>query len=148
MICQPSSFSIYFQGLDSPLQFSRKRPALSSIDRLQHWQDKWLVEFYHCGKTIMALFFHSIASLVMAQCAFASLIFTSFTDVRSLVCVEPKYLNWPNFFEGLSIYLYDGRWSWVDVVIMVRPCLSSWYAAKDVPRLFLGNVRKFPNSQH
>ena len=42
----------------------------------------------------MALFFHSIASLVMAECACASLIFTSFTDVPSLVCVEPKYLNW------------------------------------------------------
>ena len=30
----------------------------------------------------------------MAECACASLIFTSFTDVPSLVCVEPKYLNW------------------------------------------------------
>ena len=43
----------------------------------------------------MALFFHSsIASPVMAECACASLVFTSFTDVLSLVCVEPKYLNW------------------------------------------------------
>ena len=42
----------------------------------------------------MVLFFHSIASLVMVQCACASLNFTSFTDVPSLVCVEPKYLNW------------------------------------------------------
>ena len=44
---------------------------------------------------LMALFFHSIASLVvMAECACASLIFTFFTDVLSLVCVEPKYMNW------------------------------------------------------
>ena len=42
----------------------------------------------------MALFFHSIASLVMAECACPSVIFTSFTDAPSLFCVEPKYLNW------------------------------------------------------
>ena len=42
----------------------------------------------------MALFFRSIASLVMAECACVSLIFTSFTDVSYLVCVDPKYLNW------------------------------------------------------
>ena len=30
----------------------------------------------------------------MAECAWASLILTSFTDVRCLVCVEPKYLYW------------------------------------------------------
>ena len=35
----------------------------------------------------MALFFHSIASLVTAECACASLIFTSFIEVPSLVCV-------------------------------------------------------------
>ena len=40
----------------------------------------------------MALFFHSIASIVLAECACASLSFTSFTDVPSLVCVESKYL--------------------------------------------------------
>ena len=44
------------------------------------------------GKLI-ALFFHSIASLDMAACACASLIFTSFTDFPYLLYVEPKYLN-------------------------------------------------------
>ena len=39
------------------------------------------------------LFFHSIASLVLAECACASLFFTSFTDFLSVVCVEPKYLK-------------------------------------------------------
>ena len=42
----------------------------------------------------MALFFNSIASLVMAECACTGLIFTYFADVPSLVYVEPKYLNW------------------------------------------------------
>ena len=40
----------------------------------------------------MALFFNSIA-IVIAEGACASVIFTSFTDIPSLVCVEPKYLN-------------------------------------------------------
>ena len=44
---------------------------------------------------LMALLFHSIASLVVAECAYVSLIFTSFIDVPSLVCVDLKYLNWP-----------------------------------------------------
>ena len=61
----------------------------------------------------MALFFHSNASLVMAECACANLIFTSFIDVPSLVCVEPKYLNW---FKHLSVHLVVGRWSWLDAV--------------------------------
>ena len=30
----------------------------------------------------------------MAECAYASLIFTSFNDIPSLVCVDPNYLNW------------------------------------------------------
>ena len=42
----------------------------------------------------MAVFFHSIASLVMAECACASMIFTSFIDVPFLVCVDRRYLNW------------------------------------------------------
>ena len=42
----------------------------------------------------MALFFHSTASLVMAECACVSLIFTSLNDVQSLVCVDCNYLNW------------------------------------------------------
>ena len=50
----------------------------------------------------MALFFHSTASLVVAECACASLIVTSFTDVPSLVCVEPKYLA-KYFLRRLSI---------------------------------------------
>ena len=41
----------------------------------------------------MALFIHSIASLVMAEYACESMIFTSFTDDPSLVRVDPKYLN-------------------------------------------------------
>ena len=33
----------------------------------------------------------------MAECACASLILTSITDVPGLVCVDPKYLNWCNY---------------------------------------------------
>ena len=39
----------------------------------------------------MELFFHTIASLVMAECACTSLIFIG---VPSLVYVDPGYLNW------------------------------------------------------
>ena len=58
----------------------------------------------------MALFFHSIANLVMAECACASLIFTSFTDVPSLVCVALKYLNWSTSLSVCSFIcmLVDG----------------------------------------
>ena len=41
----------------------------------------------------MALLLQSTASLVMAQCTCASLIFTSLNDAPSVVCMEPKYLN-------------------------------------------------------
>ena len=44
----------------------------------------------------------------MAVCAFASLIFTSFIDVLSLVCVDPKYLNWTtssSVEDGLGLML-------------------------------------------
>ena len=37
------------------------------------------------------------ASLFMSDCVCASLIFTSFIDVQSLVCVDPKYFNWSPF---------------------------------------------------
>ena len=71
----------------------------------------------------MALFFHSIASLVMAECACASLIFTSFTDVPSLVCVEPKHLNW---YTSSSVCLFtcmlvDG----LDLMLLTRILVSS-----------------------
>ena len=42
----------------------------------------------------MIMLLYSIASLVMSECACVSLILTTFTDVPSLVCVEPKHLNW------------------------------------------------------
>ena len=58
----------------------------------------------------MALFFHSTANLVMAECACACLIFTSFNDDSSLVFVDPKYLKWStssNTFPFICI-LKDG----------------------------------------
>ena len=42
----------------------------------------------------MAFFFHSTAGLVVAECACTCLVSTSYNDVQSLVCVDPKYLNW------------------------------------------------------
>ena len=42
----------------------------------------------------MAWFFHSNHRLVMAGCACASPVFTSFIDVPSLACAEPNYFNW------------------------------------------------------
>ena len=43
---------------------------------------------------LMAVFPHSIAGLVTADYDCARLIFTSFIDVPSLVCVDPRYMNW------------------------------------------------------
>ena len=42
----------------------------------------------------MALFSHCISSLVMAEFDCASLIFTSFIDVPSLVYADLRYLEW------------------------------------------------------
>ena len=64
----------------------------------------------------MVLFFHSIASLVVAECACASLILTSFIDVLPLVCVDPRYLNWSRDLPAFSIHPYVGEWSWVNAV--------------------------------
>ena len=85
------SVAFVFKGLDSPFHVSRQCPALTSI--WKHWQCNWPIEYNLCGNTD-GFVFHSIASLVMAECAGASLIFTSFTDFPSLVCVEPKYVKW------------------------------------------------------
>ena len=73
----------------------------------------------------MFFVFNSIASLVMTECACASLIFTFITDVKSLVCVEPKHLNWSTsstvcpFCTNCTVcmcHLYVGRGSWLDAV--------------------------------
>ena len=66
------------------------------------------------GKVI-TLFFHSTASLVMAECSCASLIFTSLNDAPSLACVDHKYLNWStssNTFPFINI----GGWPWLNTV--------------------------------
>ena len=62
------------------------------------------------------MFFQSIASLVVAECACASLILTSFTNGPSLVCLDPRYLNWSTSSSVFSIRPYVGRWSWLDAV--------------------------------
>ena len=50
LICQVFSCNLLvFQGLDSPLQVRRQRPALTTIE--QYLLDKWLVEFKLCRKT-------------------------------------------------------------------------------------------------
>ena len=58
----------------------------------------------------MALFFHSTARLVTAEYACTCLIFTSFIDVPSLVCVDPKYFNWSTYANTFSFVhkLVDG----------------------------------------
>ena len=62
---------------------------------------------------------HRNDSLVMAECTCASLIFTSFNDVPSLICVvpNPKYLNWSTSSNtSIHPYLYIGGWPWLDAV--------------------------------
>ena len=61
--------------------------------------------------------FHSIVSLVMADFVCASLIFTSFIDVPSLICVDPLLLA---LFH--SSILIDG----LDLMLLTRIllCLS------------------------
>ena len=83
--------SICFQrlGFASPDLLSK-----SSCHIHWAWQDEWFVEFNFCTGKLMALFFHSIAGIAMAEFACANLIFTSFADILSLVCFVPKYLNW------------------------------------------------------
>ena len=55
---------------------------------------------------MIALFLCCTDSLVMPEWASASLTFTSFDDVISVVRVDPKYLNWstsPNTFPFIRI---------------------------------------------
>ena len=63
----------------------------------------------------MALFFQSIARLVIAECACANLIFTPFIDVPSLVCVDPKYLSLYTSSSGLP-FLHTLVWFWLNAV--------------------------------
>ena len=58
---------------------------------------------------LIALFFHSTASLVMAECACASLIFTPFNVVPSLLGVDPKYLIW----STSSITFHSSTYWWM-----------------------------------
>ena len=49
----------------------------------------------------------------MAERACASLTFTFFIDVPSLVCVDPNYLNWPT---SSGVFNLINVWSWFDAV--------------------------------
>ena len=78
-------------SLDSLFQNRCKHPAVTSLE--EHWQDKWLGELIIVGK-LMALFCHAIANFVMTECAYIS-----FIDVPSLVCEDPRYLNYSISFS-------------------------------------------------
>ena len=78
------------KGFDSPIQVCRQRPAHTFKE--QYSQDKWF-EDNLCGKTD-GFAFRNTASLVMAEYACASQIFTSFTDVPSLAWVDSRYMSW------------------------------------------------------
>ena len=52
----------------------------------------------------------------MTEFARASLIFTSFKDVPSSVCVDPQVFELVHFFQRFSIHPYVDRWSWLDAV--------------------------------
>ena len=71
----------------------------------------------------MALFSHSIASLFKAECASASLTFTSFSDVSPVACVDPKYLNWStsNVFSLVHPMMVDD----LGLLLLTRMLLSS-----------------------
>ena len=71
----------------------------------------------------MALFFRSIVSLVLTECACASLILTSITDVPSLFCMEPEYLNWSTSSSVCPFFcmLVDG----LGLVLQTRMLLLS-----------------------
>ena len=76
------------------------------------------------GKLIALFFFlQSIASLVIAECACASLIFASFIDVLSLVCVDPKFLKWSTSSSGFPFIqtLVDG----LGLMLLTRMLLAS-----------------------
>ena len=63
----------------------------------------------------MTFFSHSIAILVMAECACAGLIFTSFIDVPSLAYANPiEVFELVHFLQRFSNDPYLCRWSWLD----------------------------------
>ena len=86
----------------------------------------------------MVLFFHSIASLVMAEYACASPIFTSFINALPLVCVDPKYLNWSTssstspfdhmLVDGLDLMLLTS-------ILLLSELISMLYPAAVFPSL-------------
>ena len=75
----------------------------------------------------MALFFHSIASLAMAECACARLIFTSFIGAPSLVCVDPRYLNWStssSVFPFSHTLEYDHGLMLLAIILLLSELIS------------------------
>ena len=88
----------------------------------------------------MALFFHSTASLVIAECACAGLIFT---DVSSVICADPMYLNWATcsstfqlihmLADGLSLMLLTRTSLLLELIpilcimpLFLQTLVSSW----------------------
>ena len=77
----------------------------------------------------------------MAVCACTSLIFTFFTNVPSLVCVEPKYLNWSTsssiypficmLLDGLGLMLLTR-------ILLLHELISMLYSAADTPLTTVG----------
>ena len=83
MIYHASSCSLCFQMLG----FVSPDPQSASSTRIRRavlTSDLWSLI---CVWKLIALFYHSNSSVVMAECARTNLIFTSFNDVPSLVCV-------------------------------------------------------------
>ena len=103
MICQTFSCSFCFQnhGIDSP-----DPPSSSSA----HVHEAVSTRQVICR--VYSLL-DNISSLVEAESAFASLIFTFLIDVPSLVCVS-KAFDLVHFVQRFSTHPYVSRWSWLD----------------------------------
>ena len=53
-----------------------------------------------------------MADLYLQSTACANMFFTSFVDAPSVICVDPKYLNWSSC-SSISPFI---RWPWLDAV--------------------------------
>ena len=106
MICQAFSCSICFQrlGFTSPDPQSTSRSHIYKAVLRRQVGISYLQSFIFVWTLVgLLLFLWSKASLVMVECASCStsLLFSSFTDFPSVVCVDPRYLNW---FTSHSIF--------------------------------------------
>ena len=102
---------------------------------------------------LIALLFQSTASLVMAGCDCASLIFSSSNDIPSSVCVDLKYLNWftsPSTFPFIPILVDGIGLMLLPTIMLFSEFISMPYPAALSPfqRVVGAFLRRFPDARY